>query len=84
MKFDGGVICIIFMRSFIDVSNEDDCLKQLETIKEDFVRTVSVSDGSLNKTTDIGGIISIHDDILLCCIRRISGSTRTPVEIEYY
>ena len=48
------------------MSNEDDCLKQLETIKEDFVKTVSVSDASLNTTTDIGGIISIPDDTLLC------------------
>ena len=32
----------------VAVSNEDDCLKQLETIKEDFVKSVSLSDTSLN------------------------------------
>ena len=53
--------------SFIDVSNEeDDCLKQLETIRQDFVKTVSVSDSSLNTTTDVGGIISMDDKTMLC------------------
>ena len=47
-------------------NEEDDCLKQLETIKEDFVKTVSVSDASLNTTTDVGGIRNTH--VIHCCV----------------
>ena len=48
------------MHCILDASNEENnCLRQLETIKEDFVKTVSVSDPSLNATsnaaTDSGG-----------------------------
>jgi len=62
--FDSCALCL-------DASNEEsNCLRQLETIKEDFVKTVAVSDLSLNATTntttDAGGILSAHDKTMLC------------------
>ena len=46
------------MTNPIAVSNEEDeCLKQLEAIKDDFMKSVSVSDTSLNAITDSQGII---------------------------
>lgn len=49
---------MVTMSTSIAMPNEEDnCLKQLEVIKEDFVKTVSQSDTSSSAATDNEGIL---------------------------
>lgn len=60
-------------------------MKQLEAVKEEFVKTISASNTSLDTTTDSEGIVYDKLNVVLTLsVERIGGGTRAPAKVEYY